>query len=390
MAITLSLDNKTKKLYILFFGLIISYIPIIIFENLDIFEEICGFEKLTRALSKMIVFIPFFIYNIFCNKKEGMNNNIILENKAKDYIILILFPIIYFLSKLIVTIFMDTYEFIKQSLTLIFLSFFVKSYTEFKFYNFNILSVTIFAILSIIIEVFIYEQNFTFKLIILYILSSVLYSADLNYRKYLMDYKYISFYKVLSFCGLIDFIVIIFLQVLITQRENPITFNGKEVKMPIQYKDLDSSYLMIICGSVPIFVCYLIHIIIFYLLILNFTALHAVAIDTIILSIQSIYKFEYKNNVEKYIILIILLILSILCLFIYLEIIELKFCGFDENIRKNILKRMDDETYKESKLESEKGIDMGNGYILEYEKNNSTSLNKSKGEEDEDTENKLF
>ena len=384
MAITLSLDNKTKKLYILFFGLIISYIPIIIFENLDIFEEICGFEKLTRALSKMIVFIPFFIYNIFCNKKEGMNKNIILENKAKDYIILILFPITYFLSKLMVTIFKDTYEFINQSLTLIFLSFFVKSYTEFKFYNFNILSVTIFAILSIIIEVFIYEQNFTFKLIILYILSSVLYSADLNYRKYLMDYKYISFYKILGFCGFIDFIIVIILQLLITQRENPISFNGKKVKMPIQYKDLDASYFIIFCGSIPIFICYLIHIIIFYLLILNFTALHAVAIDTIILSIQAIYKFEYKNNFEKYIILIILLILSILCLFIYLEIIELKFWGLDKNIRKNILKRMDDEAYKEEKLEKEKGIDMGNGYIAEYEKNNSISLNSSNGEENEE------
>ena len=193
MAIAFSLDNKTKKLYILFCGLIVSYIPIIIFQNSDTFEEICGFEKLTRAISKMI---PFFIYSIFCNKKYGINKNIILENNSKDYIILILFPITYFLSKLMVTIFKDTYEFINQSLTLVFLSFFVKSYSEFKFYNFNILSVTIFTILSTIIEVFIYEQNFTFKLIILYILSSVLYSADLNYRKYLMDYKYISFYKI--------------------------------------------------------------------------------------------------------------------------------------------------------------------------------------------------
>jgi len=390
MAISCTFDQKTKKLYILFFGLIISYIPIIIFQNSDYFKNICAFEKLTRAISKIIVIIPYFINKLFCNKTSGNNNkqNFIFKNNIKDYIILICYPVLYFLSKLFITLFKETYEFINQSLTLIFLSFLMKFYTEFKFYNYNIISVIMFTIFAITIEVLIYKQTFNFEIILLYILLSILYSVDLNYRKYLMDKKYISLYKIISFCGIIDFIILTILEIFTIKYENSLFFNGKKIKIPIQYKEIETSYFIIIAGSIPIFICYSIHIIIFYLLIYNFTPIHAVVIDTIIISIQSIYTFQFKDDAYIFIILILLIIFSILSLFIYLEIIELKCCGLNKNIRKNILKRMDTdrlfydiEEGMDNDIENKK-IDMDNGYIIELERTESAQLTNEIEEEE--------
>ena len=370
-------DQRTKKLYILFFGLLLSYAPIFIFENLDYFKEIKAFETLTRALAKILIFIPYIINKKCINKKIVNNRNIIIiKNNTKDYIILIFFPIIYFLSKVITNIFQETYEFINQSLTLIFLSFFMKFYSTFRFYNYNIISVIMFATLAIILDAFIYKEAFTFILILLNILSSVLYSVELYYRKYLMDNKYISLYKIICFCGIIDFIILTILEILTINYK--LFFNKQIIEIPIQYRDIKMNYFLIVSGSILILICYSIHIIIFYLLIYHFTPIHAVVIDTIKISIQSIYKFKFLKVFYK-IYIITLIIFSILSLFIYLEIIELKCCGLNKNIRKNILKRMDtDKTMYDTEdgIENDSEndrIDLGDGYIVELKRMDLTN-----------------
>ena len=370
-------DQKTKKLYILFFGLLLSYAPIFIFENLKYFKEIKAFGTLTRALAKILIFIPYIINKKCINKKIVNNRNIIIiKNNTKDYIILIFFPIIYFLSKVITNIFQETYEFINQSLTLIFLSFFMKFYSTFRFYNYNIISVIMFATLAIILDAFIYKETFTFILILLNILSSVLYSVELYYRKYLMDNKYISLYKIICFCGIIDFIILTILEILTINYK--LFFNKQIIEIPIQYRDIKTNYFLIVSGSILILICYSIHIIIFYLLIYHFTPIHAVVIDTIKISIKSIYKFKFLKVFHK-INIITLIIFSILSLFIYLEIIELKCCGLNKNIRKNILKRMDtDKTLYDTEDEIDNDsendkIDLGDGYIVELKRMDLTN-----------------
>ena len=383
-------DQRTKKLYILFFGLLLSYAPIFIFENLKYFKEIKAFGTLTRALAKILIFIPYIINKKCINKKIVNNRNIIIiKNNTKDYIILIFFPIIYFLSKVITNIFQETYEFINQSLTLIFLSFFMKFYSTFRFYNYNIISVIMFATLAIILDAFIYKETFTFILILLNILSSVLYSVELNYRKYLMDNKYISLYKIICFCGIIDFIILTILEILTINYK--LFFNKQIIEIPIQYRDIKTNYFLIVSGSILILIFYSIHIIIFYLLIYDFTPIHAVVIDTIKISIKSIYKLQFLNVLYK-INIITLIIFSILSLFIYLEIIELKCCGLNKNIRKNILKRMDtDKTMYDTEdgIENDSEndrIDLGDGYIVELKRGESELTNWL---EDEDKDEKI-
>ncbi len=138
--------------------------------------------------------------------------------------------------------------------------------------------------------------------------------------------------------------------------------------------------MILILELLPIFVCYTIHVTIFYLLIYNFTVAHAVVIDTIKISIQEIYIYEIKNK-TLLLIFIILMIFGIFILFIYLEIIELKFCGLDKDIRKNILQR-EEMDIKMSRLQIEmemdkedNEIDIGSGYIFEFNNPSNNKIN---------------
>ncbi len=138
--------------------------------------------------------------------------------------------------------------------------------------------------------------------------------------------------------------------------------------------------MILILELLPIFVCYTIHVTIFYLLIYNFTAAHAIVIDTIIISIQEIYIYQIKNK-TLLLFFIILMIFGIFILFIYLEIIELKFCGLDKDIRKNILQREEmDKDMSMLQIEMEMDIednkiDIGNGYTFELNNPSNNKIN---------------
>lgn len=261
------------------------------------------------------------------------------------------------------------YNFINQSICLILVSLFMRFYTNFQFYNFKILSVILFTIFAFIIDAFIYERQFYFSNIILNIFFNVLYSVELNYRKYLMDKKYISLYIIISFCGVIDFIILSILEIITIKNENRIYFNNEKLEIPIQYKDIKTKWYIILFSSIPIFVCFSIHIIIFYLLIYYFTSTHAVVIDTIKLYLQTIILFN-NGNLYKLLIVLFLCFFGILSLFIFLEIIELKFCGLNNNIRKNILKRMEKDNFINEFLEGTESdeIDINDEYSFELEK----------------------
>ena len=211
-----------------------------------------------------------------------------------------------------------------------------------------------------------------------------------------MDNKYISLYKIICFCGIIDFIILTILEILTINYK--LFFNKQIIEIPIQYRDIKTNYFLIVSGSILILIFYSIHIIIFYLLIYHFTPIHAVVIDTIKISIKSIYKFKYLKVFYK-IYIITLIIFSILSLFIYLEIIELKCCGLNKNIRKNILKRMDtDKTMYDTENEIDNDsendkIDLGDGYIVELKRMDLTNWledeDKDKDKNEMRTDNKM-
>ena len=59
--------------------------------------------------------------------------------------------------------------------------------------------------------------------------------------------------------------------------------------------------------------------------------------------INVFYSFDNWNT-WKFILILITFILEIMASFAFMEMIELRFCGFDQNLRDNIRKRADSET----------------------------------------------
>ena len=377
MVLHFSLEAKFKKLYIHFICLIVSYLPLIFIKKSPKFKDSYKFIKLIRAISKTVVFVPFFISEKFFQKNE--KKQIDLKNTRNDIIILILFPIIYILSKIMKSFFKILGELINQVISLIILSFFMGYFSNFQFHRHNLLAVILFSFFIILVDTLFYKnESFIHSTITTIILNAVyclFYSIELNYRKYLMDDRYISFYKILSFCGLIDLFYFFIIKILSDKYGNFIYCAGEQVKTITSFEGIKTKTIIVILQILLIFTCYIIHITIFFLLIYHFSPAHAVVVNTIILSIQEIY-YHRISNAFLFVLFLLLLIFSIIALFIYLEIIELHFCGLDKNIRKNILKRAERDksmSLEQIELELEKEdnqIDLGNGYLFDINNNN--------------------
>ena len=379
MVLHFSLEAKFKKLYIHFICLIVSYLPLIYIKKSPKFKDSYRFIKLIRAISKTVVFVPFFISNKFFQKNR--TKLIDLKNTRNDIIILIFFPIIYILSKIMKSFFKILGELINQVISLIILSFFMGYFSNFQFHRHNLLAVILFSIFIILVDILFYKnESFIHSTIITIILNAVyclFYSIELNYRKYLMDDRYISFYKILSFCGLIDLFYFIIIKILSDKYGNFIYCAGEQVKITTSFEGIKTKTIIVILQALLIFTCYIIHITIFFLLIYHFSPAHAVVVNTIILSIQEIY-YHKISNAFLFVLFLLLLIFSIIALFIYLEIIELNFCGLDKNIRKNILKRdkkdrtMSFEQFELGQEKEDNEIDLGNGYLFDINNNRNS------------------
>ena len=93
--------------------------------------------------------------------------------------------------------------------------------------------------------------------------------------------------------------------------------------------------------------------------------------------------FNYNNNFDM-IILLILFFIELLMYLIFLEIIELNFCGLSENIRKNIKKR----ALIDSSIEDDnnnRDIFLGDiNYELNYDENNNSYRNDEGNNDDND------
>ena len=163
-----------------------------------------------------------------------------------------------------------------------------------------------------------------------------------------MEQKNISFYIVCFFYGFIEFII----------------------KFPSFLPILKHKTYKTILSSLALLVFFLTFNFIFYRTIYENTVIYWVIFFIYIQFIESIgYKlFEFSNFLDFSIIISGIFIL--ICLFIYAEIIELNFCGLNENTRRNILKReleekkdinLNDDELKNDKIEISKGyyIEMG-------------------------------
>ena len=222
-----------------------------------------------------------------------------------------------------------------QMFLLAFISFFLLKY---KYYIHNIISLIFFVISSLGSDLIVGYFQLKIKENYLSIIMDYIYILTdcilLCYEKYMMQKLYYSYWNIYFVLGLLLFGIasIALIAILIMGKESDI----KYAKGFFNY--FENTNIEIIIGKQLVtvvlyfFQCSLFISTLFYftpeyiLISLEFSRLTNLLID----------KSSEENHTHEYLYFIILFIFQIFCLLIYLEIIELNFCGLNWNTRKNI------------------------------------------------------
>ena len=369
MFISCSYDNKTKNLYLYILGFVISFAVILIMRSQDFFEEPYILFPYVNSLSRILVIIPYFIEKKFIKSNY---KKLPSKNTKYDYIIFILNIFINTLFILFSKAYSSFY-FSFQGTILLFLSIFMRFSSDFKFYKHRIVGILIFFIFSIIIDILSnsYEKTkvtFEFSQIIIQFIYFILYSVTLNYRKYLMEAKYVSPFMVCSIFGLLDLIFQIILELIGYNYKNFLSYNQKEITLSLLANIKIANIPSILLKSIPFIILYIIFYCCYYLIIDKFTIIHGVIMEIITLFSNILIKRLKEQEIYIIVIFAILYIFIIIGLFIYIEIIELKFCGLNKNTRRNILDReKKDRKYSEEENEQNNRVSINSDFDVELD-----------------------
>ena len=218
-------------------------------------------------------------------------------------------------------------------------------------------------------------------IILLLIIKSVFLSLSIGTSKYCMEAMYISPYKLTYIVGIIKSVVLLILCIItsvIPCREDFSYFCWTQADDVIYFDSFISFFnkkeqLLSAFSSMFFFAIIGLLINIF---IQKYTLFHYILYMKISSCIQFIQGLIfYEDYSAGYIIReIIFDVVDVILLLIFLEFIELNFCGLNENLKKNIMKRADDELISDKTVDSRVNI---NGYIVDFD-------NPSKMKEEED------
>ena len=222
---------------------------------------------------------------------------------------------------------------------LIYFSIRTNSEVYYKHQNF---SFGIFFLIEFIKIIFFFIKNLSNKwaIIVIQIIISILHALYFIYIKGLMKYKFVSPYKCNFIIGIIYFPLIIIIYVIISFTK--LGEKNKNVNINIYYWDSISELFKSINNinvinairliSLPI--VYGIYFLVINKTIYDFTIYH--------LYIPLLIENFIRGTIEKEInifLLITFFCIEFIMILIFLEIIEINFCGLNENLKRNIESR---------------------------------------------------
>ena len=263
--------------------------------------------------------------------------------------------------------------------TIIFLSLFMKFVKDFNFYShhkFSIILSFLFTIAFGIVKIkynqskAIYSKaNLQLIGVIILFFKVIFISLCATFEKYLMEQKKISFCLVGSLFGLVDTI-----------------FRKLYELMNDINESINKKYILLIILTT---ISYSIIYYFIYRVMFEYNTIYSQVLLFIIISIGNIVKILMKSKIEHYfsILNIIESFLALICLFIYVEIIELNFCGLNNNTRRNILKRLDKEQIgldtllqdiSEEKDPNKDKVELPGGYIVNLNEDEMNEINNNK------------
>ena len=380
--------NKKKKFNILFFEPIISLHPLIksLYKYLgNIFFSIIFFYFYFNKNNKenTLVDNKYSItkYELIYNKKNYINNNDKLE------LLLICFSLAFFLEFIDIMYSFNFHDLDLWITNIFFISMFMSHYYKINLYSHQKLSLSLSCFFNLIILIFsslypfekdtAYETTeslfkskfFCILICILFILISCLVSLSRVKIKILMDVKDISPIQIVFFTGcfglFLNLICLIFSSIFKCKNEyladnfcnlnKNYTNNTYYESLPIYFSNLkerfDSNKILFF---IEIFVVYPLTSFLFFmkylfeiLMIYYLNPIYILVSDgfyyTILYLLALIANYfdrnEYQTKFRKFALLFTGNILSVFFYLVYLEMIELRFCGLDKNLRRKINER---------------------------------------------------
>ena len=289
------------------------------------------------VIEMLSVFIPY-IFKLKGKSKASKKK--CTKSNFKDYFIFCLitflfFGINYFIEYLNIVALSVNVMWIGLCFQMICYFFLSMIILKSKYYIHNIISLILFCIFTVIIDLIIENLKYIELKSFLFFIPNLVDNILSCYMKYLIDKKYHSYWNVLFFFGLFIFIVYT-TEFIIKIKKEPNTIfkvieNGKTKYIILNFL-LDAivhEYLRMLLT----------------LLILEYFSFNHVFISHLLYKIvigfiQSITNFDsYKN----YLFFLIPAFFQVFSLLFYLEILEFNFCNLNRNTKRNIMLREEEE-----------------------------------------------
>ena len=364
-SVSLMIERKNKDFYVknkfmnlvgINFGLFLSFIPELIRNRSNSYKRSNSKPYTTKFYILLIIMTALLnlIHNILISLIKGINEEEIrfLQNNNLSFLIIITF----FIS------------------TLIF------KYSYYRHQYLSIVIITLLILFRHLIKIFktskyAVEKD---KLIIFFcfhIIGLICLSLYIIYLKILFEKYYFSLYKVTYLVGVINGIIVIIIYIIISFKpiEKNNIFGTVEYEGKYYFDNINSFFNGYNLGEIILyFIYYVINSIRDFIMIniiienysINYIFLPFNVIS-ILVNIIEIFKF-YDFEISLICLLIFSFFCEIISICVYLEIIELNFCGLSENINKNIKKR----ALEDSKITSDpmnNMFEINNQYLVNYD-----------------------
>ena len=250
-----------------------------------------------------------------------------------------------------------TGPFTKESFVVVFIAIVAYFLLKYKYYIHNIISLIAFIIMGIFIDIILekFQEEFSGRsstIIAIYFFELIVEVLNFCYQKYMIDILFHYFYNVVFALGL-DLFVCNTIGILFY-------FSSEELRASL-LDSFDDWGLLI-----PRFIINMIFQFSYFLLriltLVYFTPTHLL----ICLSLSKFIAVLINHDDSIKYLSIIPFLFQFFSLMIYLEIIELNFCGLNKNTKRNIQKRVQEEMLNQerpSNLDDDK-VEFSEGYYL--------------------------
>ena len=328
-------------------------------DETNIYIEYAG-----NSFGEMMTMIIPYIFKI---KTRKNNEKRCTKDNIKDYFFLLLIFTLLKAADIIILYFIEeeeeknTYRLcIIEGIEIIIILGISLIFLKYKYYIHHIISLILFIILSLVIDIMLNNiQYINIDSILTQIIYIIIESTYYCYIKYMLEIKYHYYWNIIFIRGIYNlFISLIIFGILLTIK---ILTNNHNILVNLDYY-YNNVYIIIIHFIIEIIIGGFIFSLLEMKSLSEFSPNHIFAC----LEISKIpNEFIGNNNNLLSWLSIIPIILQIISLLFYLEIFEYNFCNLNKDTKRNIQIREKNDSLDLETEEKQKNIELIPGYLIE-------------------------